>query len=125
MKSAFLANVSHELRTPLNGILGFSELLQTELEDPSSVEYARIIHQSGEHLLKVVSEILDLAKIEAGKMEFFWAPVAPAKIAEELVTLHRGTAESKGFSLELVVADDLPETFRPTPPACARFSTTC
>jgi two-component system, sensor histidine kinase len=109
MKSEFLASMSHELRTPLNGILGFSELLQTELEDPNQLEYTRVINESGQHLLKLVNEILDLSKVEAGKMEFFWAPVSPAKIAEELVTLHRGTAESKGFGLELVVADDLPD----------------
>jgi HAMP domain-containing protein len=67
-KSAFLATMSHELRTPLNGILGFAELLKLELADPTHQEYAGIIQQSGEHLLNLVNEILDLAKIESGEM---------------------------------------------------------
>jgi signal transduction histidine kinase len=60
------------LRTPLNGILGFAELLKSELNDPSQQEYAEIIQQSGEHLLNLVNEILDLAKIESGEMTFSW-----------------------------------------------------
>eukprot|EP00825_Cyclidium_porcatum_P047841 TRINITY_DN7857_c0_g1_i3.p2 TRINITY_DN7857_c0_g1~~TRINITY_DN7857_c0_g1_i3.p2 ORF type:complete len:150 (+),score=15.63 TRINITY_DN7857_c0_g1_i3:337-786(+) len=58
-KSAFLATMSHELRTPLNGILGFAELLNYELDNPSHQEYAKVIQQSGEHLLNLVNEILD------------------------------------------------------------------
>ena len=72
-KSQFLANMSHELRTPLNAIIGFSEILEKEMFGPLGVatyaDYARDIHQSGEHLLAVVNDILDLSRIEAGRME--------------------------------------------------------
>jgi PAS domain S-box-containing protein len=72
-KSQFLANMSHELRTPLNAIIGFSEILEKEmfgpLGVPTYVDYARDIHQSGEHLLAVVNDILDLSRIEAGRMD--------------------------------------------------------
>ncbi len=110
MKSEFLASMSHELRTPLNGILGFSELLQTELTDPAQIEYTRVINDSGQHLLKLVNEILDLSKVEAGKMEYHWAALSPAAISEEVATLHRSTAESKGLNLSIQIAEDLPAT---------------
>lgn len=110
MKSEFLASMSHELRTPLNGILGFSELLQAELTDPAQVEYTRVINDSGQHLLKLVNEILDLSKVESGKMEYNWAPLSPATIAEEMATLHRSTADGKGLNLSLELAEDLPPT---------------
>ena len=105
MKSEFLANMSHELRTPLNGILGFSELLQSEVTDES---HTRIIHESGEHLLKLVNEILDLSKIEAGKMEFLWAATSPREIAEGCAELHRSSAQAKNIELHLDIADATP-----------------
>ncbi|MCK6390454.1 MAG: ATP-binding protein, partial [Azonexus sp.] len=110
-KSAFLATVSHELRTPLNGILGFADLLKTELEEPDQQEYANIIHQSGQHLLNLVSEILDLTKIEAGEMTFSAVPIPLSAFLEETANLHRGAAEAKGLTLNISLADDLPMTF--------------
>src|SRR5204862_2240118 len=72
-KTAFLANMSHELRTPLNAILGFSEIIKTEcfgpVGSPRYAEYAGDIHTSGTHLLSLINDLLDVAKIEAGKME--------------------------------------------------------
>ena len=115
LKSAFLANVSHELRTPLNGILGFAEMLKTDTEDPEHREYARIIHQSGEHLLGLVSEILDLAKIEAGELQFNWTPTAVAELAGQCAQLHRASAEARGLALSLELADDLPKAFETDP----------
>ena len=72
-KTEFLANMSHELRTPLNAIIGFSELLKGQMlgpvGNPTYVEYARDIHQSAQHLLQIINDILDLSKVEAGKIE--------------------------------------------------------
>ena len=73
-KSEFLANMSHELRTPLNAIIGYSEMLMEEAEDDELENYVQDlskVHSSGEHLLSLINEILDLSKIEAGKMEMY------------------------------------------------------
>ena len=112
MKSEFLASMSHELRTPLNGILGFSDLLQIELTDPAHLEYTKVIHDSGQHLLKLVNEILDLSKVEAGKMEYQWSDVPLRVIAEELLMLHTAPAEAKGVAMSLELAEPLPATLR-------------
>lgn len=111
LKTAFLATVSHELRTPLNGILGFAELLTSEIEDPAQLEYAKIIHQSGQHLMTLVSEILDLAKIEAGKLNLNYAPLPLANFAQECAAIHRSSAEAKGLDLQVELDPELPETF--------------
>lgn len=110
-KSAFLATMSHELRTPLNGILGFSELIRHEIDEPAHREYAQIIHQSGEHLLNLVNEILDLAKIEAGEMIFRHSRVQPAALLAECAAGHRAVADAKGLHFTVELADDLPASF--------------
>ena len=83
-KTAFLANMSHELRTPLNAIIGFSEVMTQEIfgpvGSPRYKEYARLIHESGGHLLELINSVLDMSKIEAGKFE----------LHEELFDLRRG-----------------------------------
>jgi hypothetical protein len=108
-KSAFLATVSHELRTPLNGILGFADLLRSDLESPEHLEYAKIIHHSGEHLLTLVSEILDLAKIEAGEMQFQQNTLPLHGFLENSLAVHRSSAEAKGLNISLQLAADLPD----------------
>lgn len=108
-KSAFLATMSHELRTPLNGILGFAELLKYELDNPAHREYATVIQQSGEHLLNLVNEILDLAKIEAGEMLFKRVPTPLAGLVSECVAGHQVTASAKGLGFDLNMAEGLPE----------------
>ena len=108
MKSEFLANMSHELRTPLNGILGFAELLEVELEDPTQREYAQTIKTSGEHLLALVSAVLDLAKIEAGRMDFNLTLIDLPDLLREVVAGQRGHAQKKNLSLELV-SEGLPQ----------------
>ncbi len=115
LKSAFLATVSHELRTPLNGILGFAELLQAELTEPEQQEYAGIIHRSGEHLLNLVTEILDLAKIESGEMTFNWVETLLTTFIDETVSVYRSTAEAKGLQFTVLLAADLPAQFRTDP----------
>ncbi len=102
-KSEFLANMSHELRTPLNAIIGFSEIVAGELFGPIGatryVEYARDIHTSGIHLLAIISDILDLSKIEAGRRELSESPVDLYEAAESSLRLVRGRAESGGIRL--------------------------
>src|SRR6202042_1896477 len=86
-KSRFLATMSHELRTPLNAILGFSEVMKAELFGahavPSYKEYSDDIHSSGQHLLMLINEILDLSRVKAGRFEFKEKSVALVHIVEE------------------------------------------
>jgi PAS domain S-box-containing protein len=110
MKSEFLANMSHELRTPLNAIIGFSTLLHTgragALSDTQK-EYLGDILSSSHHLLQLINDILDLAKIEAGKMEFNAQRVDPAKLANEVKDTLRGLAAEKQIELALNVDPSL------------------
>lgn len=102
-KSQFLANMSHELRTPLNAINGFSEVIATEILGPVGnakyLEYAKNILSSGQHLLEMINDILDMAKIEAGKMQIFPSPTDPADTVEQVVRMLRESAEKKGLQL--------------------------
>lgn len=111
MKSEFLANMSHELRTPLNGILGFAELLEMELDDPEQRDYAQTIKSSGEHLLTLVTAVLDLAKIEAGRMSFYPALVDLPALLREVVALQRGHAQQKDLFLVLTEQELPPLVF--------------
>jgi len=111
MKSDFVANVSHELRTPLNGILGFSEIILEDANDADTREFAQTIHQSGQHLLSVVNDMLDVAKIEAGHMTLEPVCVNIRALLDEVVTLHTSSAQQKGLRLQAELADDLPTQF--------------
>jgi two-component system cell cycle sensor histidine kinase PleC len=105
-KSKFLANMSHELRTPLNAILGFSEIMSTEvlgpLENPTYKSYSEDIHRSGEHLLNLINQILDLSRIEAGRYELAEEPVSLSFVMEDCRRLLKLRADSKG----LIVVED-------------------
>ncbi|CCG07061.1 PAS domain-containing sensor histidine kinase [Pararhodospirillum photometricum] len=111
-KSEFLANMSHELRTPLNAIIGFSDIIQNTMfgaiGNPVYAEYARRIHESGLHLLDIISDILDLSKIEAGELTLEEAPVALAPLGEETRQMLLTRAELKGIHLLNAIAPDLP-----------------
>lgn len=102
-KSRFLANMSHELRTPLNAIIGFSEILRMqmfgELGHPRYNEYAQLINESGALLLDLISDILDMSKIEAGKYELHAEELDATAIIESCVRLVRGRAEENGIQL--------------------------
>jgi signal transduction histidine kinase len=105
-KSEFLANMSHELRTPLNAVIGFSEVLQDRLFgdlNDKQAEYVGDIHSSGRHLLALINDILDLSKIEAGRMELQSGTFALAGLIEETVALTRERATRQGISLRLEV----------------------
>lgn len=109
LKSAFLATVSHELRTPLNGIIGFADLLHNELHDPEQIEYARIIHSSGEKLLGQVNDILDLTRLQSGEMAPQYELIdLPLLISEALLPL-RTPLSQKGLNVSVSGIDgDLP-----------------
>jgi len=102
-KSRFLASMSHELRTPLNAILGFSEVMSTEvlgpLNNPTYKEYTVDIHRSGQHLLDLINEILDLSRIEAGKYELSEEAVNLAEIAEDCIGMVQLRARSKAITI--------------------------
>ncbi|WP_159875481.1 ATP-binding protein [Aquitalea denitrificans] len=114
MKSEFLAHMSHELRTPLNGILGCSDYLQASLSDPGDLETASMIHKSGQHLLTLVNSILDMARIEAGRMPMEIVEVNLAHMLRDTVELFRPKAEGKGLQLDFSYqqAADCPDTVR-------------
>lgn len=93
-KSAFLANMSHELRTPLNAILGYSEMVAEELDDAEILQDVSKIRAAGRHLMSLINTILDLSKIEAGRMELFMETLSVRLLVEELETLARPLAEA-------------------------------
>src|SRR5262249_32375017 len=111
-KSEFLANMSHELRTPLNAIIGFAEVLEMGMAGPlvpKQSENVRIIRQSGEHLHAVINDILDLAKIDAGKFDLNEeAGVDPQEIVDAAVRLVKERANEAGLTLSVDIAPGLP-----------------
>ncbi len=112
-KSNFLAHMSHELRTPLNAIIGFSEVMSAEtlgpLNHPHYREYAQHILTSGHHLLSLINDLLDLSKIEAGKLELWEETVELVPLIERCRVFVAETAENKGVALALRPAADLPD----------------
>jgi two-component system cell cycle sensor histidine kinase PleC len=110
-KSEFLANMSHELRTPLNAILGFSEMIYATARGANpaqSAEYAKLVNESGNHLLALVNDILDLARIEAGRIELREAEMDLAKLINATTRLIAARAASANLTLITDVAGDLP-----------------
>ncbi|MFQ5785867.1 MAG: ATP-binding protein, partial [Alphaproteobacteria bacterium] len=111
-KSEFLANMSHELRTPLNAIIGFSEMIRDgifgPLGNPKYVEYCADINTAGVHLLGIVNDILDLSKIEAGKIDLDEEAVAVAEIVDAVFAVVKNRAASGRLRLERRLAGDLP-----------------
>ncbi len=108
-KSAFLAAMSHELRTPLNGVIGYAQLLQRDARLAADQrERVRIVHQSGEHLLRMINDVLDLAKIEAGKIELRPAPFALAELVADVAAAHAPAAAAKRLAFAPELAPGLP-----------------
>jgi len=111
-KSSFLANMSHELRTPLNAIIGYSEMLQEEVEDVGDEAYLpdlQRINGAGKHLLGLINDILDLSKIEAGRMDLFLETFEVRPLVDDVAAIVRPLVEKNGNTLVVTCPDDLGE----------------
>lgn len=107
-KSHFLAKMSHEIRTPLNAILGFADILESSITNTKQQSYVNIIQSSGANLLTLINDILDLSKIEAGKMDIHLSPVDLRMVIEELVEMFSVTAKQKGLTFSTTFSPGLP-----------------
>lgn len=108
-KSVFLANMSHELRTPLNGIMGYAQILQRSSEIPSdSKKDLRTIYQCGSHLLTLIEDILDLSKIEAGKMELYTSEINFSEFLQGVIQICQIRAKQKGIAFNYQLSSSLP-----------------
>lgn len=111
-KSEFLAKVSHELRTPLNAIMGFAEIMRDErlgpVNNPRYLGYLRDIHHSGQLLLSLINDLLDLSKVEAGKLELKFTNIDVARVIERCANLMEPAAQAACVGLEVTIAPELP-----------------
>ncbi|MCH8566892.1 MAG: PAS domain-containing protein [Balneolales bacterium] len=111
VKSEFLANISHEIRTPMNAVIGFADLLALELQDSRHLSFLEAIKSSGKNLLHIINDLLDLSKIEAGKLVIEPNKTDIRKVTAEITQLFRLEANKKGIKLSMHVASDVPDIF--------------
>jgi|GEM_PF-1622238 len=118
-KTEFLANMSHEIRTPMTAILGFADILLGDEDikntSPEHVEAFQTIKRNGEHLLKLINNILDISKVEAGKMEVEYIECSPSQVLFEVISMIRGPASAKGLPLEIEYLGPIPEVIQSDP----------
>ncbi|HZF27770.1 MAG TPA: response regulator [Gammaproteobacteria bacterium] len=114
-KSEFLANMSHEIRTPMSAIMGYADILRTSLTAPEDVENVQTIASNGAYLLRLIDDILDLSRIEAGKLDPHFERVRPDTLVREVCTLLKIRAIEKGLALNVLSDGLLPETIRTDP----------
>ncbi len=112
-KSSFLASMSHEIRTPMAAILGYTELLLSDPEvNEHQSEQLEVIHRNGTHLLSVIDDILDLSKIESGKLDVFQEHVEPLRIVEDIRSLMEVRASERSIALEVIYAGSIPHAIQ-------------
>ncbi|MDH4203822.1 MAG: ATP-binding protein [Phycisphaerae bacterium] len=107
-KSRFMANMSHELRTPMNAIIGFNELLKDEMLTDEQLDYVETIHNSSAHLLTLINDVLDISKIEAGKLEITTEPCSLKRLLDQVDGMMRQAAEAKRLTFRIELDDMLP-----------------
>lgn len=116
-KSAFLANMSHEIRTPMNAVLGFTEVLRRNIErdEAKRRQHLNTIHSSGTHLLNLINDILDLSKIEAGRLEVESIACEVHRVIADVVTVMRVRADEKNISLDYEFEGQIPASIQSDP----------
>jgi PAS domain S-box-containing protein len=114
-KSEFVANMSHEIRTPMTAILGFTDILLGTLHDAEAIGAAEVIKRNGEYLLEIINDILDLSKIEAGKMEVHLAPCSPSEVLCEVASLMQVRADARNLTLNFSSDGPLPQLISTDP----------
>lgn len=110
IKSEFLANISHEIRTPLNAIIGYGELLNAQVKEARIKTYAQSIQTAGRSLLRLINDILDLSKIEAGKLDIEFEPAAVSDIVNEIAQIFQMKLSDKKIALEIQIDPAIPRT---------------
>lgn len=108
VKDEFLSNMSHEIRTPLNAIIGFNDLLKQSPLNDEQKSYVEIVNIASQNLMVIINDILDISKLESGKLELEQQPVNIKEIAENVVNLQSQKAKVKGLKLLLSVDQDIP-----------------
>jgi signal transduction histidine kinase/ActR/RegA family two-component response regulator len=115
VKSEFLANMSHEIRTPMTAILGFTDLVLEEVDEPKSKDKLKVIHRNGRYLLDIINDILDLSKIEANRLTIENMHIDPLSVVDDVVQLHQQRCQERNLKLQVVYETSMPRTIQTDP----------
>lgn len=108
-KTSFLANMSHEIRTPMNAIIGFTELLFNEVRDPKMVSYIKTIRSAGSSLLLLINDILDLSKIESGKLHLQHKATNLHQMIDDIAQVFEVDIQKKSLGFEVIISESVPQ----------------